>query len=193
MYLYPQQIPSSPVFPTVKITGFYLRNQLVEAGKKVNNHILLDRSIDHTDSLIFRPGENDLRFDFSAMYYSNPEKIIYKYKLEGYDQEWIVTDARERYANYTNLPSGKYQFKVKASNSADLWNDNPTTLYIHIKTPYALRWWAFVIYLWHFCSWHYLFHKIFGNQDRNQEKVDTWKMNTIRDYMNWICCVPVSL
>lgn len=143
----PQQIPSSPVFPTVKITEFYVRNQLVEAGKKVNNHILLDKSIDQSDSLFFRPGENDLRFDFSAMYYSNPEKIKYMYKLEGYDQEWIITDAQERYANYTNLPSGKYQFKVKASNSTDLWNDNLTTLYIHIKTPYALRWWAFIIYL----------------------------------------------
>ncbi len=143
----PQLIPSSTVFPTVKITGLYLRNQLVEAGKEVNKRILLDKSIDYIDSLFLRPGENDLRFDFSAMYYSNPEKIKYKYKLEGYDKEWIVTDARERYANYTNLPFGKYQFKVKASSSADLWNDNPTILNIHVKTPYALRWWALVIYL----------------------------------------------
>ncbi len=142
----PQQIPSSPVFPRVKITGFYLRNKMIKAGEKVNNHLLLNQSIDHSDSLLLRPGENDIRFDFSAMAYSNPEKIIYKYKLEGYDREWIVTDAQERYANYTNLPFGKYQFMVIASNSADLWDDNPTTLYIHIKTPYALRWWAFAIY-----------------------------------------------
>lgn len=143
----PKQIPSTPVFPVVKITGFYLRNQAVEAGEEVNKHILLNKAIDHTDSLIFRPGENDLRFDFAAIYYTNPEKIKYKYKLEGYDQEWILTDARERYANYTNLPSGKYQFKVKASNSIDLWDESPTILYLHIKTPYALRWWALFIYL----------------------------------------------
>jgi len=143
----PQHIPSNPVFPTVKITGFYLRNQLVEAGQEIKNHILLDRSIDHTDSLIFRPGENDLRFDFSAMYFSNPEKIQYAYKLEGYDQDWVIADAQERYANYTNLPSGKYQFMVRSSNYANLWNDDPTSLYIQIKTPYALRWWAFMIYL----------------------------------------------
>lgn len=143
----PEQIPSFPVFPTVKLTDFYLRNQLVKAGEEINKHILLDRSIDHTDSLVLRPGENDLRFDFSSMHYSNPGKFLYMYKLEGYDQDWIVTDAMERNANYTNLPSGKYQFRVKASNSKGLWDDNSTSLHIQIKTPYALRWWAFVIYL----------------------------------------------
>jgi len=143
----PQQISSSPKFPAVNITGFYLRNQRVKAVNEVNNRILLERSIDYSDSIILRPGENDLRFDFSAMNYSNPLKIIYKYKLEGYNQDWIETDALERYANYTNLPSGKYQFKVKASNSKDLWNENSTTLFIQIQTPYALRWWAFSIYI----------------------------------------------
>lgn len=143
----PRQIASSPAFPAVNITGFYLRNQPVKAGEEVKSHMLLERSIDYTDSIILRPGENDLRFDFSAMYYTNPQKINYMYKLEGYDQDWVVTDAMERNANYTNLPYGKYEFKVKASNSKDLWNDASTSLFIQIKTPYALRWWAFAIYL----------------------------------------------
>lgn len=143
----PRHINSLPIFPSVNITGFYLRNQRITADKEVSSHILLERSIDYTDSIILRPGENDLRFDFSAMYYSNPLKILYKYKLEGYDQDWIATDGRERNANYTNLPYGKYQFKVKASNSEGLWNENTTTLYIQIKSPYALRWWAFSIYV----------------------------------------------
>ena len=143
----PRHINSSPTFPVVKITGFYLRNQQIKAQEEVNNHILLERSIDYSDSIILRPGENDLRFDFSAMNYSNPQKIIYMYKLEGYDRDWIIRDGHERYANYTNLPYGKYQFKVKASNTKGLWNENSTTLYIQIKKPYALRWWAFSIYM----------------------------------------------
>ncbi|MFC2080002.1 two-component regulator propeller domain-containing protein [Bacteroidota bacterium] len=143
----PEQIRPDPIKPNVKLTEFFLNNKLVEVNKKLNNHILLDKAIGQTDSLKLRSRENDIRFGFSAFYYTDPGKIKYLYKLDGYDEDWVPTDANQRIANYTNLPFGKYVFMVKASNSEGTMYFEPTTIYLHIKTPYGLRWWAMLIYL----------------------------------------------
>lgn len=144
---YPHQIERNPLLPKVAITDLYLFNKRVEVRQKTGNHIILEKSIDATDSLHLRSAENDIRFDFSALFFADPEKIKYTYILEGYDKNWINTDAAHRVANYTNLPFGNYIFKVKATNNDGTWNNDPTTLFIHISTPYYLKWWAITIYL----------------------------------------------
>jgi signal transduction histidine kinase/DNA-binding response OmpR family regulator len=77
----------------------------------------------------------------------NPWEVQYQYMLEGFDQDWILTDAENRSVRYTNLNPGSYTFKVKASNSDGVWNDLPTTLGIIILTPWWKSWWAIMIYV----------------------------------------------
>lgn len=158
----PDQIQPNPLSPTVAITDLYLFNMRVEVGQKSGNHKILERPIDATDTLNLRSTENDIRFDFSALFYADPEKIKYAYILEEYDEKWINTDATRRVANYTNLPFGNYMFKVKATNNDGTWNDDPTTLFIHISTPFYLKWWAFAIYvtLFVFTIWYFTRYSI---------------------------------
>jgi diguanylate cyclase (GGDEF)-like protein len=60
------------------------------------------------------PGGHELEFHYSAPYFAGAERVRYRYKLEGFDKEWI--DARTRtVAYYTNLPPGNYRFRVVAS------------------------------------------------------------------------------
>jgi signal transduction histidine kinase len=61
--------------------------------------------------------------------------------LEGYDENWIYTDASKRYATYTNLAPKKYIFKVKASNNDNKWNETPIELKIIIMPPFWQTGW----------------------------------------------------
>jgi hypothetical protein len=61
--------------------------------------------------------------------------------LQGFDEDWVVTDSTKRFATYTNLDPGKYVFRVKAANKDGIWNDNAATLEITIQPPFWKTWW----------------------------------------------------
>lgn len=69
--------------------------------------------------------------EFTALDYSAPEQIQYKYRLVGYDPDWIPTDAENRRATYTNLDHGDYTFEVQATNRVGAWS--PHTLSIKVR------------------------------------------------------------
>ncbi len=78
---------------------------------------------------------------FAALDYTSPEKVRYKYKLEGFDETWIKADANNRVATYTNLDPGTYTLKVLVTNSDGIWASHPTTLTIDITPPFWLTLW----------------------------------------------------
>lgn len=79
-------------------------------------------------------------FDYIGIKLSNPTSVRYKYMLEGFDEGWSsVTDAT--FATYSNLPSGKYTFKVIAGDLTGNWNKNPATFSFEILPPFWTRWW----------------------------------------------------
>ncbi len=69
-----------------------------------------------------QPGSHRLEIHYAALSYLLPEKVLFKYKLEGFDREWIDANTR-RVAYYTNLPPGDYSFSVIACNNDGLWNE----------------------------------------------------------------------
>jgi len=87
---------------------------------------------------------NTIRFDFSALFFENPEKTQYSYFLEGFDKQWSPLTS-ETFTKYTNLPFGTYTFKVKAKN---IYGDEslPASFTFTILAPWYMRWWLFVIY-----------------------------------------------
>ncbi len=89
---------------------------------------------------------NNFMLEFSAMEMAAPEKNMYRHKLEGYDDDWIETDAKNRTATYGNLPSGTYTFRVKASNHQGIWSENERTLKVIILPPPWRTTWAYTGY-----------------------------------------------
>lgn len=74
--------------------------------------------------------------EFSAIDLNTPGKCKYQYRLIGFDDQWIQTDANNRIATYTNLRDGEYTFLVKASNGDGVWSKTPTSIRIRIAPPY---------------------------------------------------------
>ncbi len=66
-----------------------------------------------TGRLVVPPGEGKLQIDYSAIRLRSQERIRFRYMLQGFDHEW-TEPLSSRVANYTNLPTGEYQFKVQA-------------------------------------------------------------------------------
>lgn len=143
----PLNIKTNKTLPVVALTDLLLANKNVGVGEKIGKHILLDRSISETNSITLNYDENVFSLEFSALSFSNPEKNQYKYKLEGFDREWIPADGKNRKATYTNLGPGSYTFKVIASNDDGLWNDSGATMTIKVLPPFWKSPLAYFLYL----------------------------------------------
>jgi signal transduction histidine kinase/ligand-binding sensor domain-containing protein len=77
----------------------------------------------------------DLQIDYTSPTFSIPQKIKFRYRLDGYDHDWHDAGTR-RQAFYTELPPGKYSFRVIASNSDGVWNESAAKLDFSIAPAY---------------------------------------------------------
>lgn len=95
-------------------------------------------------SIVLRPNENALHFEYSASFYDKIEDLEFQSYLEGSEESWAPWTAKPS-RNYTNLLHGTYTFKVRARN---LYGDiSAVDEYVFtIYTPWYLTVWAFVLY-----------------------------------------------
>lgn len=84
--------------------------------------------------------QNNFTIEFTGTSFAMPNKNRYSYFMEGFDDQWSISSTY-RYARYTNLPSGKYTFKVKSSNNDGVWGDDILSLNIIIYPAYWETWW----------------------------------------------------
>ena len=86
----------------------------------------------------------DLEIDYTALSLTAPEKVHFKYKLEGQDPDWreVVND---RQAQYSNLPPGPYRFRVIACNNSGVWNEQGDSLEFSIAPAYYQTNWFRVL------------------------------------------------
>ena len=88
------------------------------------------------------------RFDlyYTAPSFLAPEKVRFKYKLEGFDNDWIDSGTR-RIAYYTNLRPGAYTFRVIASNNDGVWNETGAAFGIYLKPYFYQTYWFYTLCL----------------------------------------------
>lgn len=89
--------------------------------------------------LYLPPDKNFFSLEMLALRYDNPRQTWYAYKMEPYNQDWTYT--RDRMAHYTNVPSGRYLFRYKASADPNDWNVPEKTLYIRVGQHWYLSGW----------------------------------------------------
>ncbi|MBN1667461.1 MAG: PAS domain S-box protein, partial [Anaerolineales bacterium] len=83
--------------------------------------------------------QNFISFEFAALDYRSPQKNMYTYLLDGFDDDWVQAGTRN-YASYTNLPGGEYTFRVRAANSSGIWNESGTALRLIVTPPFWQMW-----------------------------------------------------
>ncbi|MDP3177047.1 MAG: two-component regulator propeller domain-containing protein, partial [Spirochaetaceae bacterium] len=90
--------------------------------------------------------ENSIEFRFAALDYRDSKANQFAYKLEGFDRDWIFSGNRA-YASYTNLPGGRYTFRVRAANNDGAWNQAGASVPFNVASSPFLSWPAFLVYL----------------------------------------------
>ncbi len=84
---------------------------------------------------------NFFSFGFAALDFTNSRRNQYRYRLEGFDNQWRETDGRHPRAEYTNVPPGRYTFRVQGSNSDGIWNGKGISTTVEIEPAYWQTWW----------------------------------------------------
>lgn len=138
----PEDIKLSPYKPNLVITDFQLFNKSVDIGENSP----LKKSTINQDEIILSYDQDVFSFEFAALDYNSSESIRYAYKMEGFDKEWVYSGTR-RFATYTNLDPGEYEFKVKSTNADGIWNDNIASINIIMTPPWWRTLWAYGLYL----------------------------------------------
>jgi len=128
----------------------------------INNVSVNNNSISKYSNLNLHFSENDIAFNYTGISYKDEGNLLYKYNLKGFDTIWKTTQNRN--INYKALPSGNYQFQLKAVNTFGIESDRKTITFT-IEKPYWKTWWfisictivsiGFIISLWKFRI-HYL-------------------------------------
>ncbi|MDA3893105.1 MAG: response regulator [Salinivirgaceae bacterium] len=125
----------------LELFGEELTKNHTDAKKMGLNSSLLNNS-----EINLAYNENIFSLKFVSINYLVSRKIKYRYKLEGFNEQWIYTNWKERKATFTNLNAGTYKFIVQASYSNSDWNSSESSLRIVIHPPWYSTWLAYVIY-----------------------------------------------
>ena len=104
------------------------------------------RSIPITGSTRLSPETENFEFHYAALSYLVPERVRFKYMLEGYDRDFVDAGTR-RVAYYTNLPPGNYRFRVMASNNDGVWNKTGAAFSFSLEPHFYQTYWFYALML----------------------------------------------
>lgn len=142
----PTQIKTTDKKLKPLITSLKVFNERVKIGAQFNGRVLLKESLTNSPQIELKYDEGYVGFEFVALDYINPGRVQYAYKMEGLDQQFVST-GNSRVASYSGLPSGAYQFIVKASTDDGNWDlaESVDISVVVLPAPWK-TWWAYALY-----------------------------------------------
>ena len=120
----PGRLRTNPIAPPVHVEG-----------------VRADRRAYSAAALVSLPARSrDIEIGYTALSFAVPQKVRFRYRLDGRDQEWQDAGTR-RQAFYSDLPPGEYRFRVTASNNDGVWNEQGATLAFVVAPAYYQTTW----------------------------------------------------
>lgn len=122
----PRHLPTNPLPPPVSLEEVVIdKHRFAPSG-----------------SLRMSPGSGELEIHYAALSLLDPEKVRFRYRLEGFDSSWVEPGTR-RVAFYTNTPPGRYRFEVVACNNDGVWNEKGAAVDIYLEPHFYQTYWFF--------------------------------------------------
>jgi len=137
-------------FPTVKglvvIDADNLKSNEIAPPVYIEQVLVGKTPVDQRQKVEVPPDQGDFEIHYTGLSLLAPEKVQFRYKLEGYDKDWIDAGTR-RVAYYTNISPGDYSFHVLASNNDGVWSTQEASIRIAIIPPVWRTWWFLTLML----------------------------------------------
>lgn len=131
----PQNFDTEVIFTELNVL-----NQTILAGKLPDGREILSKPIEYADRIQLSYQDKSFSFSFAAVDFTNPSDYRYEYKMEGFDDDWRMTEAGQNKASYTNLDPGKYTFMVR-------FQDQVASIQVFIEAPFwQTTWFRFGIF-----------------------------------------------
>lgn len=124
----PEQVYNNPYKPAVYLSDIMVNNNPITDVEGFAGFNFLQPT-----PIKLKHNQTMLSFEFAGLNYIMPENNTYRYLLDGFDNNWKYTDRAGR-AEYSKIPSGKYLFKLQASNNDGIWSDE-LTLPLSVTPP----------------------------------------------------------
>jgi ligand-binding sensor domain-containing protein len=142
--------------------------------------------LDDTSKNKFDYNENGFSFSFTGLYYTDPEAVHYKYKLDGYNSIWVST--KDRTVPFPKLSPGKYKFRVRSSINQVFDDSNEATYEFIVEKPLWTRWWFIILCLLIVACLLYWYVKLREKNVKKVERLQHEKMQfqfeTLRNQVN---------
>ncbi|MFO7609647.1 MAG: two-component regulator propeller domain-containing protein [Candidatus Krumholzibacteriia bacterium] len=126
--------------PQVAITDLQIANHSVYAGEERGGRVVLDRPVHLAEGAELGHRDHVVTLVFTALDYTAPMAVNYAFRLDGFDEDWHEVEDRH-HATYTNLPPGKYVFRVRATNHDGIWSPFEARLALTVHPPFWQTGW----------------------------------------------------
>lgn len=137
-------------FATLKgvavVEGPHPRLNRVPPGVVIEAVSIDDRLLNPAQLDSIPPGYARLSIEYAGLSFAAPQKVRFRYKLEGFDRNWVDAGER-RIAYYTNLPPRSYRFRVFARNNDGFWNENGATMAFRLEPHFYQTYWFYALIL----------------------------------------------
>jgi signal transduction histidine kinase/ligand-binding sensor domain-containing protein/CheY-like chemotaxis protein len=170
----PSEIQYNSYTPPVLLTGLKIDGADVLPASQNSP---LKQSISMTDAIELKHNQNSFNIEFAMPNFHSPDYNQYTYCLDNYEKTWNPA-SRHNVAVYRNVPAGKYVFRVRASNSFGVWNEQETTLQITVAPPFWKTSWAYMVYFLTSCAVAFFVFKIALKINRLHNEVEVEKQLT---------------
>ena len=162
---HPDSLKENSYVPPVVLTEYIRFNTDDEEGKPI-----IEKGISERDGIILTHKDNIISLQFAALSYYNNFENQYRYKLEGFNDNWIQL-GNNHSVTFTNLSPGIYDLRVIGSNNDGIWNEEGTSLMIEVFPP----WWktniAFLLYAIAFFGGLYLVRRFEINRREQKAQI----------------------
>lgn len=143
----PDQLGQNRNKPTVIFSDFQLFNKSIKPGESIDGNVLLSSSIVQAPDIVLPASKNVFSIEFSTLSFFQPGKNIYKYRLEGFNDDWLLADDKSRRVTFTNLDAGDYTLRVIAANNDGIWSDREARLHLKVLPPFWKSNVALIMYI----------------------------------------------
>lgn len=166
IYFNPNDIRRNVSKPKVIFTDLYMDNKPIAVGEEIDGRVALTKAIFSGERIEFNHNPKEFTIFFTSDNYALPEKTRFKYRLEGYSNQWMECPEGVNYVTYTNLSPGNYRLQVVAINEDGYESKSPATLDIKIHHSFWGSPWAWIIYALIAAAFVWLIVKIAGRRER---------------------------
>ena len=132
--------------PQVRLSHLSILDSEIHYDPSPRANNLIDRHISKATEIHIPAGDNLFSLAFSVPEYTNPQRVMYSYRLNGFDSAWKTSGAESPVAQYTNVPPGRYIFEVRAYFDGFPDEFTQREINIRVEAPWYRRAWAYVLY-----------------------------------------------